>query len=275
MSVFSRRYGYNTKGIELESASDELKRRIWARFYKQEFDYYDTIEWEHYTTGIEDMMVEMGVPYVFPDNRIVKENNANKLRDFVLSSNKWYLIYDFIERYLNICDDNNLSMMQKDFNSILEDEVSAYRIIEKLVVPITNKTELETIEDASNTKYDAVNTHITKALELFADRRHPDYENSIKESISAIESLCCIITGQNGANATLGKTIKKLKDSGVYIHPALENAFSSIYGYTSDENGIRHGGIDFNGAPAEDAKYMLVSCSAFINYLIEKWRKKH
>ena len=42
---------------------------------------------------------------------------------------------------------------------------------------------------------------------------------------------------------------------------------------TSDSDGIRHGGIDFTNAPAEDAKYMLVSCSAFINYLIEKQSK--
>ena len=40
-----------------------------------------------------------------------------------------------------------------------------------------------------------------------------------------------------------------------------------------DEKGIRHAGIDFVNAPAEDAKYMLVSCSAFVNYLIEKWSK--
>ena len=46
-----------------------------------------------------------------------------------------------------------------------------------------------------------------------------------------------------------------------------------MYGYASDEDGIRHGGIDFKGAPAEDAKYMLISCSAFVNYLIEKWSK--
>ena len=71
----------------------------------------------------------------------------------------------------------------------------------------------------------------------------------------------------------MGKTLKKLKDRGVYIHPAMESAFSSLYGYTSDENGIRHGGADFNNAPAEDAKYMLISCSAFVNYLIEKWSK--
>lgn len=36
---------------------------------------------------------------------------------------------------------------------------------------------------------------------------------------------------------------------------------------------FRHGGIDFTNAPAEDAKYMLVSCSAFVNYLIEKFSK--
>mgnify|MGYP000481197346 CR=1 FL=1 len=72
---------------------------------------------------------------------------------------------------------------------------------------------------------------------------------------------------------TTKKTIKKLKDYGVHIHPSMENAFSSMYGYTSDEDGIRHGGIDFKWAPAEDAKYMLVSCSAFVNYLIEKWSK--
>jgi len=85
--------------------------------------------------------------------------------------------------------------------------------------------------------------------------------------------MCCIITEISGGQATLGKAIKKLKDSGVHIHSAMESAFSSLYGYTSDENGIRHGGIDFTNAPAEDAKFMLVSCSAFVNYLIEKQSK--
>ena len=36
---------------------------------------------------------------------------------------------------------------------------------------------------------------------------------------------------------------------------------------------MQYGGIDFANAPSEDAKYMLISCSAFINYLIEKWSK--
>lgn len=155
----------------------------------------------------------------------------------------------------------------------MEDEVSGYRVVDKIVVPITNSAEIETIMGAAETQYQSVNTHIKKALTLFADRKKPDYENAIKESISAVEAMCCIITGQRGAQATLGKTIKKLKESSVHIHPAMESAFSSLYGYISDEDGIRHGGIDFTNAPAEDTKYMLISCSAFVNYLIEKWGK--
>ena len=53
----------------------------------------------------------------------------------------------------------------------------------------------------------------------------------------------------------------------------MESAFTSLYGYTSDEGGIRHGSIDVSNTPSEDAKFMLVSCSAFVNYLIEKWSK--
>ena len=108
---------------------------------------------------------------------------------------------------------------------------------------------------------------------LYADRDNPDYENSIKESISAVEAMCCIITGMSGASATLGAALKKLEENGVVIHAAMRESFNTLYGYTSDASGIRHGGIDFTNAPAEDAKYMLVSCSAFVNYLTEKYGK--
>lgn len=272
MAVFSRRYGYRDEGIEYEFVSKELLGRIWGIFYKEEYDYYDTFEWSHYTTGIEDMMVEMGIPYEFPQNRIYKNQNADALKRY-LSTSPWYTVFDFVERYLAIKDAEKADEMRAIFNKALADEVSGYRIVGNLVVPITGEAELETIKKAMDTPYTSVNRHIEKALELFADRKNPDYENTVKESISAVEAMCCIITGMSGAQATLGKAIRKLKDSGVQIHSAMENAFSSLYGYTSDQDGIRHGGIDFKDVPVEDAKYMLVSCSAFVNYLIEKWSK--
>lgn len=271
--VFSTRYGYKSSELQIETASDTLKRRIIAAFYKEEFDSYDPVDWSGYTSGIEDMMIEMGVPYEFPKNETIKQRNAIALQKYVLEPKEWYLIFDFIERYLMHSDNTTAEKMSSLFNRILEEEVSGYRILDNQVIPITNQAELSTIQEAYSTKYDSVNIHISKALNLYANRTSPDYENSIKESISAVEAMCCIITGMTGGQATLGNSIKKLKDNGVHIHSAMEKAFLALYGYTSDENGIRHGGIDFTNAPAEDAKYMLISCSAFVNYLIEKWSK--
>ena len=55
----------------------------------------------------------------------------------------------------------------------------------------------------------------------------------------------------------------------------MKNAFISLYGYTSDKSGIRHNnGVDEN-TTFEEAKYMLVSCSAFLNYLIQVYEKNN
>lgn len=94
------------------------------------------------------------------------------------------------------------------------------------VTPITNDAEIETIEQAAATPYDSVNQHISKALAHYADLKNPDYENSVKEAISAVEAMCCVITGTSGRQATLGKAIKKLEESGIHIHGAMEKDLS-------------------------------------------------
>lgn len=271
MMYFSKRNGFSEQNKDPRVPTEILKGRIYAEFYRREYSIYETFQWDNYTTGIEDMMIAMGIPYQFPNTDKIKNQNADKLEMNVLGKTPWFLIYDFIEKYLSLKETEKASEISKCFNNILEEEGSVYRILDNRVVPITNEYELHEIEDAQQTPYEAVNTCIKKATERFSDRKKPDYENCIKESISAVESMCCIIC--NDDKATLGKAIKQLKNNGVHIHPSLEAAFSSLYGYTSDENGIRHGGIDFTGACQEDAKYMLITCSAFINYLIEKQRK--
>lgn len=275
MTFFSVRNGFSSLHLnQLRETSHILRERIWTCFYKQEYDYYDTLEYTNYTTGIEEMMIEMGVQYEFPKNEIVKSKNADKLYKYIVKSDGiWFRIYDFIEKYLNIKDEETVVKMTREFNRILEEEVAPYRILDKLVVPIVNEGELASIGQVIDSDYNSISIHMKKALELYSDRQKPDYENSVKESISAVEAMCNIITGMDRGNATLGSAIKKLKECGIYIHPAMENAFKQLYGYTSDSSGIRHGGIEFINVPSEDAKYMLVSCSAFVNYLIEKWIK--
>ena len=44
-------------------------------------------------------------------------------------------------------------------------------------------------------------------------------------------------------------------------------------GYTSDTDGIRHGLTEEINCDFEDAKFMLVTCNTFINYLVIKANK--
>jgi hypothetical protein len=102
-------------------------------------------------------------------------------------------------------------------------------------------------------------------VELLADRKSPDYRNSIKESISAVEAIA------NRAAGTTGKTLGQAIDAmSLDLHGALAEAFKKLYGYTSDASGIRHALMDEPNLELEDAMFMLVTCSAFVNFVVAK-----
>jgi hypothetical protein len=106
-------------------------------------------------------------------------------------------------------------------------------------------------------------------LALLSARPNPDYRNSIKESISAIESIARLI-GKDVSG--LDKPLAALKEK-ANLHPAMVDSFCKLYGYTSTDTGIRHALVD-ESYPVDfpDAKFMLVSCSGFVSFLIEKSR---
>ncbi len=198
------------------------------------------------------------------------------IREYYFSCT-WYEVYDFIEfianNYGDEYDDALINKKFMDFcNSILEHELSAYRFVNGKITQITSEEEISEIEGAleATKPLKPVVHHLKRALDLLADRKSPDYRNSIKESISAVEAICNLIA--KSPKATLGQALKELEKK-VELHPALKKAFDSLYGYTSDADGIRHALLDEPNLDFEDAKFMLVSCSAFINYLITKSSK--
>ena len=160
---------------------------------------------------------------------------------------------------------NKMQTAESVYNLVFEQEYVGYRLINGQAQAITDENEIQAIQAATQNKYAEVKQHLDKALGFLSDRQTPDYANSIKESISAVERMCSIILGHA---TTLGDALKHLEDSGVNIHPALKGAFSKLYGYTSDASGIRHSGeIGGKDSTFDEAKFMLVSCCAFINYL--------
>ena len=196
------------------------------------------------------------------------------IRDYFFNS-PWYFAYDFIEFVANTY---RIPLFNQKFiaecNSTLEREASAYRFVDAKIVQIISKEEIAEIEEAlgTNEALGPMAHHLKRALDLLADRKSPDYRNSIKESISSVEALCRRITSDD--NATLGDALNLIEKEGkITLHPALKKSFNSLYGYTSAADGIRHALLDESKSDFEDAKFMLVSCSAFVNYLIAKSSK--
>lgn len=186
---------------------------------------------------------------------------------------QWYEAYDFIEFTAQNCPDELKAEFVQFCNHILERELSAYRFVDFQLVDITSEEEIESIEMAINstTKYSGAREHLRTALGFISDRKSPDYRNSIKESISAVESLCISIAGES--KATLGAALNKIEESH-QLHPAFKKALSNLYGYTSDSDGIRHALLEESSTSYSDAKFMLVACSAFINYVLGKTSEK-
>ncbi|GAH96040.1 unnamed protein product, partial [marine sediment metagenome] len=222
---------------------DTLFRRIWLSYFKWPLD---TLE-----------------NYYEVSYKTIREHFFNS---------EWYEVYDFVEfvaqNYPDERREGNKQFMEA-CNSILERELSAYRFVGDKITQITSEEEISEIEEALRIPKPLrnVRTHIKTALELLADRKSPDYRNSIKESISAVEAISELVA--KNPNASLGQALKEIGKK-VSLHPALKSAFSSLYGYTSSADGIRHALLDEPNLTFEDAKFMLVSCSAFVNYLIAK-----
>jgi len=185
---------------------------------------------------------------------------------------KWYEVYDPLEW---VSSEGDFGQWADDFrgrcNEVLEQECAAWRFVGERIAPIVEREEIVAIENAINDTESmlGVRGHLRTALRMLSDRQNPDYRNSIKESISAVEALARLVTGQ--PKATLGDALKVMrKAQRPPMHEALYQAFEKMYGYTSDEHGIRHAMLEQPNLGLSDAKFMLVACAAFISYVIAK-----
>lgn len=276
---FSERLGYKPikAQLQVEEISDELKNSLWSAFLESFFklipnDEYNGYKLIEYTRALWFSFFKLPLDrspiYYYDYNRVRvdKDELLKTLRQFFLHNQNWYDPYDLLQFSIEYADGEFLPFI----NRILEREKSGYRFVNGELIQITSKTEIEEIEEAvkSTNNIEAVSLHLNAALKYLSDKERPVYRNSIKESISAVESICKIYT--KNEKSTLGDVLTKLENEGS-IHPALKKAFSALYGYTSDSAGIRHAltendrQVDFH-----EAKFMLVTCTSFINYLLSK-----
>jgi hypothetical protein len=86
-------------------------------------------------------------------------------------------------------------------------------------------------------RYAAAAEHFSKAID-FLTGPSQDLANSAKEAIMAVESLAMLVTGRT--KGTLGDCIKDLRSRGDLSSP-LDRVFEALWGYASEEPGVRHG----------------------------------
>jgi hypothetical protein len=276
---FSQKIGKTSvrDSIQIESIDQKLENKLWNNILEDFFyrlgaspEYYAQIQsdvgqvflliWQDFFGNRRDELPG------WQNEQISIIKNISFIKKWFFES-MWYEKYDFLE-FLSKFELNYYDIgFAEKCNDSLKKEMSAYRLVEVCIVQITSEEEIVEIEDAllNSSKWEPVNTHLKTAITYFSNRENPDYRNSVKEAISAVESLCKIIIGND--YATLAPALKIIEEKHK-IHGALRSAFTALYGYTSDAGGIRHSLLtDDIEVSMEDAKFMLVSCSAFVNYL--------
>lgn len=265
---FSERAGITTSpNFLLEDVSPELRTRIWNFYYKKVFDAYrcDYVS----RCVIKDFYDNLwGDFFNIPLNKRPRlyADLINYLHNHFFNC-PWHNLFNFIEFSLEQSFRGlKNSDLQQEINRSFEKENSGYRVVNGLITEITNENEIAEINEALNSQHNEVKKHLEQALSLLSDRENPDFRNSIKESISAVESLAKKVTGD--PKATLGEALKKLKENKP-LHPAFEQALQKLYGWTSDGDGIRHALSDATSVTSADARFMLIVCSAFVNYLTD------
>jgi hypothetical protein len=245
--TFSQRTGIKPlkKPFQLGDMNRELKTGLWnavLRFYLSHSGFLmykpdkNLLFKKVYADLFSEAIDEMPVEFV---------EMKDEIKADILERLRWNEIYDLIEflpnNYIN--DEGNYNDTNKTFieycNKVLARENAGYRFVNKRIAEITSEQEIKEIEAAINLSIDPVRVHIEKALDLMSDREKPDYRNSIKESISAVESLVNNISGKKNATLSLALDVI-IKQKKIILAPSLKLGLEKIYGYTSSSDGIRH-----------------------------------
>ena len=200
------------------------------------------------------------------------ETNRRMLREYIEEQpfNKVFDLIQFVLRHPR-CPPGFILQMQRVFEACrlayAIDTASPPTIL-PAVTPEEGRTVVNSLQTLRHAGLASSAAHLRAASERI---NAGDWAGSVRESIHAVESVARQLDPQ--AAGTLRKALDSLKKRGTLtLHPALEEALSKLYGYTSDEQGVRHALLDRTDAQVgrDEAVFMLGACAAFASYL---WRR--
>jgi hypothetical protein len=263
MRTFSERTGLKPfKTVPADSLEPGLRNRLWnaiqacylsSAAWSPELDEFVRRLWDEY--------------FKWPLDAIPYGSVLQTIRDHFFRV-EWYEVYDFIEFCAVAFPNQAVSeRFVCQANAVLDQELAAYRFVGGRLVRITSEQEISAVEEALEgcRTLGGVHERLERALELLADRRALDCAGSIQQSLDAVEEIQHLFNGD-------GHSVFERAAQGLAASPALQPAFSRLF-----SNGHGNGAAGTppvtgtNGEPGfEDAKFMLVACSALVNYVVSR-----
>jgi hypothetical protein len=250
--------------------SSELRAVLWNYIYRELEETADTATWtyvgEPWRTILRDVHV-----YLFhqpADEFDANFKQATGAVKRVFMAGDYVLIYGWLQHVLRL---RALPDFEKRIDKILVYCRSPYRMVAPdVIAPVGSDLEAKTVAkalaDLNSASLAGGREHLKAAAsELSAGH----FADSVRESISAVESVVRVLEPDGDFSKALAKLETKTN-----IHGALKKGFLSIYGFTSDEQGVRHALLDKDAPNVDeaDALFMIGACSAFVSYLINKAR---
>jgi len=196
---------------------------------------------------------------------------------------EWANFFDFVElihKLLIACDEmvpfgegDHADNYKNKVNSLFEEDGIGWRLSDNSELfkqmPRVTKHSSDAAQKLLQDKFFPARIHFKKA-ETYLYRYPTDQANSIKEIISAIESVARVLTPKA---QTLGDSIKILKNDEHFSQHLLD-ALKNLYAYSNATPLIRHGHPD-NGQPTTaEAELAFSAGTAFILYLISTHQPK-
>ena len=279
--TFSQRYGYAPlpKPMQLEELSADLRREIWneTRNWIFSISSYDEAE-GFYFHGNNARFFErvLGKLLQQPEDEIDISYEAvmDLLKNWILKR-PFNEVLDLIESIAN--DNESWAKFATPIRESFERYVVAYYLDMShhpyQFIPRTNQAQGDATRKAMETISEGgmkgAETHLRQAADHINAQRFAD---SVRDSIHAVESVARQIDPKS---KTLGPALNALEKAGLINHSALKGAFSKLYGYTSDEQGIRHALLkkDSPDVGLDEAMFMFGACASFAAYLVNKHQK--
>lgn len=278
--TFSQREGYAPlpKPMQLEELSDDLRREIWneTRIWLlsiSSYDYEGNYFFENNGRSIERVL---GKLLQQPEDEIDTSfwTVMDLLKNWILEG-PFNEVLDLIESIANHSEYG--AKFADHIRESFERCVAAYYLDMSRhpyqFIPRSNQAQGEATRKAMETISEGgmagAETHLRQAAEHINAQRFAD---SVRDSIHAVESVARQIDPKS---KTLGPALNALEKAGLINHSALKGAFSKLYGYTSDEQGIRHALLEKDSPDVglDEAMFMFGACASFAAYLVNKHQK--